>query len=194
MKYLVAPDSEHHMSLAQWAAAYPSAKILGPVGVAEKEPTLTFSTIFSENGQSVSAEFDADISYVYASLHPTHELVFLHKKDKTIILADFLFNLPAVEAFSTTSIEERTVTQNLATKLFAGIMNTKGDAVWQKRFLWFATGKGRDSITESSKIIDTWDFGTIVVAHGDVIEGNGKEVFKKVFEWHLKAAGEKKST
>jgi hypothetical protein len=192
VEYLIAPDMEHHMFLGAWAAAYPKARLLGPEGMEVKEKDLTFSTIFTKNGLSVSPEFDAEFEYIFAAQHPTKELVFLAKKDKAIILADFIFNLPSYEQFSQ-SAKGQEADKGIFTKIFAGIMNTKGEATWQKRFLWYTMSAARENLNESAKIIDGWEFDKIIVAHGDVIEGNGKEVFETVYGWHLNGKGTSKT-
>ncbi len=70
-------------------------------------------------------------------------------------------------------------------KLFSGIQSTEGEATWLKRFNWYAAAKDRASFNESVKRIAAWDFVTMIPCHGDVMEGNAKEKFTKVFEWHI---------
>jgi hypothetical protein len=36
--------------------------------------------------------------------------------------------------------------------------------------------------------IDKWDFDRIVGCHGDVIESNGKGIFRHIMAWHLDLA------
>lgn len=69
-----------------------------------------------------------------------------------------------------------------------GLMNTAGDAIWQKRFVWYIAGSAdRKAFGESVKRIESWDWDRVVPCHGDVIETGGKGVFRKVFEWYLTA-------
>jgi len=67
--------------------------------------------------------------------HPNKELVFFHKPSKTLIEADLLFSLPAREQYSKTGIDPTT---GWATRIFAALQNTRGEALWQKRLLWYA--------------------------------------------------------
>ena len=54
--------------------------------------------------------------------------------------------------------------------------------------LWHVLSRGdRPSFNASIKKINTWDFVTLIPCHGDTLEGNGKEAFEKIFDWHLKA-------
>ena len=36
VRFLVAPNTMHHLALGDWAAAYPSAKVLAPAGLRQK--------------------------------------------------------------------------------------------------------------------------------------------------------------
>ena len=96
-----------------------------------------------------------------------------------------MFNLPAREQFSKTGQDP---TSGFLTKMFIGFQNTMGAATWQKRFLWYAASSSdRLGFNQSAAKIASWDFDRIIPCHGDVIETDGKGIFKKVFEWHLNA-------
>lgn len=198
VSYITAPDLEHHIFLSQWAAAYPSAHVIAPEGLAEKRAKMNatdksvtivpFKTIFTAQNKhdiKVSEEFDAEFEYEYVDAHANKELVFNHKPSKTLIEADLLFNLPATEQYSRTGIDPTT---GLWTQIFAGLQNTKGDALWQKRVLWHLLSKSdRPGFNASMKRINGWKFENLVPCHGDSLVGDGKTVFEKVMQWHLLA-------
>lgn len=199
VSYIVALDFEHHIFITEWARAYPGAKIIGVEGLPEKRAKATdddkigdekFDVVFTkENKRStrISDEFDADFDYEYVDGHANLELVFLYKPEKVLIEADLLFNLPAQEQYSKVPEAEKPSNEGFIGRLFGCIQSTEGEAKWLKRFNWYALGKNRESFNESMKVIEKWDFVTMIPCHGDVMEGNGKEMFRKVFEWHLKA-------
>ena len=115
--------------------------------------------------------------------HPNKELVFFHKPTKTLIEADLIFNLPATEQYSRSGMD---ATSGWATKIFGALQNTRGNAIWQKRFLWYALSRSdRAGFGKSVQRINTWPIENIVPCHGDVIVGGGKGVFEKVMGWHL---------
>ena len=191
--YLAALDFEHHVFLGEWHKAFPSAKVLGPEGLAEKRATqkneaVPFHSAFTESNKSsmaIDEAFDRDFEYEYVGGHGNKELVFNFKPERTMIEADLMFNLPATEQYSRSGAK---ATDGFLTRLFGGIMSTTGDAVWQKRFLWYvASSKARPSFDGSIQRIAKWDFDRIIPCHGDVIETGGKAVFNKVFAWHLPA-------
>ncbi|KAF7546348.1 hypothetical protein G7Z17_g8503 [Cylindrodendrum hubeiense] len=198
VRYIVALDFEHHIFVSEWAKAYPAAKIIGPQGLPEKrakqqdDPKIgneEFAVVFTKEKKSeihISDEFDADFEYEYVDAHANLELVFFYKPERVLIEADLMFNLPATEQYSKVPKAEQPADGFLG-KLFAGLQDSQGDARWIKRFNWFSI-KDRASFDDSVRRIDQWDFATIIPCHGDVLEGNAKDTFRKVFEWHLKGS------
>lgn len=196
ISYIAAPDLEHHIFLSSWAAAFPKAHIIAPEGLAEKRASMNakdksvtnvpIATIFTKENKekiSVSEEFDRDFEYEYVDAHPNKELVFFHKPSKTVIEADLLFNMPATEQYSKSGVDPST---GVFTRFFAGVQNTKGSAIWQKRLIWYAfSRRDREGFNKSMKRINSWGFENVVPCHGDTIVGGGKGIFEKVFEWHL---------
>jgi len=197
VKYLAALDYEHHIFLSEWSRAYPAATIIGVEGLPEKREKnketagLRFTHVFTRSNKNelkIGEEFDRDFEYEYLPAHRNKELVFYYKPDRTLIEADVLFNLPAREQY-TRSKEDPT--SGFFNTLFNGLMNAKGEAKWQRRMLWYGPSP-RNEFNQSIKKISGWDFERIIPCHGDVIEENGQEVWKKMFAWNLKAAAEGK--
>lgn len=195
VKYIAALDQEHHIFLGPWHQAYPAAQVLGPSTLPpkrtkQKNEDVPFAFLFSPDKPvtSISPEFDAEFDWEYVSSHINKEIVFHHKPTRTLIQADLLFNLPATEQFSKTGVDPGS---GILSKIFGALQNTKGSATWQKRLVWYGTSGGeggRSAFNKSVERINKWGFERIIPCHGDVIEGNGKAVFEKVFGWHLEAA------
>lgn len=195
--YIIATDIEHHIFVSEWARAFPQAKIIGPEGLPEKRAKVTnderighepFAVVFTKENKSsvrVDEAFDADFEYEYVDSHPNKELVFFYKPDKVLIEADLMFNLPAVEQYSKVPEAEKP-TGSFLTRFFMNMNSTEGEAKGIKRFLWYAISRGdRAGFNESVRRIREWGFETIVPCHGETMVGNGKELYDKVFEWHL---------
>ncbi|KAK5713519.1 hypothetical protein LTR15_011219 [Elasticomyces elasticus] len=195
IKYITALDQEHHIFLSPWHEAFPDAKVIAPETLPAYRSKQNYPEIPKENWVlfrknqpqtwKVGEEFDSEFDSEYVSAHQNQEIVFNHRPTRTLIQADLLFNLPATEQHSKAGVS---ATSGLLTKLFVGINNTKGEATWQKRFIWYAISSGdRTGFNKSVGRINQWDFERIVPCHGDVIEKGGKGVFEKVFGWHLDA-------
>ena len=191
VRYIAAPDIEHHIFISEWARTFPAASILGPEGLPEKRESnpetkgTKFTHVFTAKNKAtfkVDEEFDKEFDVEFVDGHANKELVFNWRPERTLIQADLIFNLPANEQYSRTGED---ASSGFFTKLFAGINNTKGSALWQQRFIWHAVSKDKKSYAESVKRINGWDFDRIIPCHGDVIETDGKGIFRKVMEWHL---------
>jgi hypothetical protein len=196
LRYIIAPDIEHHIFVSEWKAAFPTAVLIAVDGLPEKrsaqnDPKIgkeTFDVVFKPDTKrttSISAEFDEDFEYEYVNAHANKELVFFYKPDRVLIQADLLFNLPATEQYSRVPEKDRPNPGFLA-RQFIGLQTTQGDVKGLKRVIWYAFSRGdRPSFNESIKRINAWDFKIIVPCHGDVIEEGAKEAFEKVFDWHI---------
>ncbi|EMC94981.1 hypothetical protein BAUCODRAFT_34980 [Baudoinia panamericana UAMH 10762] len=196
VKYITALDQEHHIFLEEWHKAFPDAKVVGPDTLPEhrdkqgyfqipKDRWVLMRSADRAGGFSVSEEFDREFDTEYNSSHPNKELIFRHKPTRTLIQADLFFNLPAYEQFSKTQMNP---TSGILTRLFSAMNNTRGEAIWQRRFIWYAiSAADRNGFNQSIGRIAKWDFDRVIPCHGDVIEQNGKGTFEKVFKWHLDA-------
>jgi len=190
--------------MSEWAREYPGAKLIGPEGLPEKraktassgsDPRIgpePFTTVFSASKDkpklttSISPEFDTDFQYEYVDAHPNKELVFFFKPDRVLIEADLMFNLPAKEQYSRVPNGQLKPPGGVLGRIFESLSSTEGEAKGIKRFLWHGLSRGdRMGFNQSVRRIQAWDFTTIVPCHGDTVVGNGKEVFNKVFAWHL---------
>lgn len=194
MKYIIAPDFEHHIYITPWSRKYPNAEVIGPEGLPEKRESdeankgIKFSHVFTKSNKrdlKIGPEFDAEFEYEYFDAHQNKELVFLHKPSKTVIEADLVFNLPAHEQYSK---QPGGATSGIFTKLFGSLANARGEVMAQRRLLWYVIGaKDRPSFAESSRRVMAWDFDRVVPCHGDVIETGGKDIIGKATAWFREA-------
>lgn len=188
--YIIAPDIEHHIFLDVWHHAYPTAKLIGPADLKLKREKmgspLPWSYLFHKNLRpSVNPEFDHEFNYTFVSSHPNQEIVAVHKPTKTLIEADLLFNLPATEQYSKSGIDP---TSGYWTRAFITFTNTQGSAFWQRGLQWTIIPiHDKHSFDKNIREINGWDFDRLIPCHGNVIEHDGKAVFRKVFAWSLSA-------
>lgn len=199
VKYITCPDMEHHIWLGAWNKEYPTATVIGPEPLGQKRDKsdvekVKFGVLFRPNdagSRKVDEEFDREFNTAYVPEHANTELVFNFVREKTLIEADLFFNLPAIEQYSKSPENPHS---GFATKAFCQVGGTTGNRLaWQQRFLWHALsiGKGdRAGFNKSVAAIDKWDFDRIIPCHGDVIESGGKGIFRRLFAWHLQAAGQ----
>jgi hypothetical protein len=136
------------------------------------------------NSVKVDEEFDANFDSIFVSSHANMELVYNFRPERTLIEADLMFNLPATEQMSRTNEKP-----GILTKIFGALTHTRGEALGQRRMIWYGTSAGdRKSFNQSVSAIAGWDFDRLIPCHGDVIETGGKGIFEKVMKWHLDQA------
>lgn len=180
VKYIVAPDREHHLQLEEYAKLYPDAKLIGVEGVPEKHPNLKFHKIFGDKKyDDVRIGWEDEIETCYFPGHINKELAIFHKKSKSLVEADLLFNLPGYEQYENSSSS-------------AGIMGwlspfrfLKADSLTHKRFNWYMAGEDRTAMKASLDRMSGWDFDRIIPCHGEVIETNGKRVWDGAFSYYF---------
>ena len=186
VKYLIAPDIEHHLFLDSWHDAYPDASLIGPEELKIKRDRMGKSlpwTYLWKRGvpPSVDAAFDQEFKYTFVWAHPNHELVFFHKPTRTLIQADLMFNLPATEQYSKSGTS---ATSGYLTKAFIFFSNPQN--TWVKKFTWyFMSSNDRPSFNQNIRTIDSWPFDRMIPCHVDVIESGAHSMFRKVFSWHI---------
>ncbi|KAJ5785873.1 uncharacterized protein N7503_011085 [Penicillium pulvis] len=190
VKYIIAPDLEHHLHLTAWKDAFPDAHILAPHGLWEKRQKSPefkdthFEHVYKDGApKSISEEFDAEFDVEYVQGHSSREVVLLHKPSRTLIEGDLIFNLPATEQYSKT---KEGATANFLTRLVLPALSLHAPSTGHRRFAWYILAKDRTSFAESMRRIDRWNFDRLIPCHGDVVEKGAKGVFQDVMAWYLK--------
>ena len=85
---LIAPNSFHHLFLADWAAAYRDAKCFAAPRLSEKRDDIAFDEILGDRPDQIWAQDMAQVVVRGSIL--TDEVVFFHKPSGTILFADLL--------------------------------------------------------------------------------------------------------
>lgn len=181
VKYLVAPDVEHHLNLDEYAKLYPNAKIIAVEGLPEKHPHLKFHKVFGESKyDNVEIGWESEIETVYFPGHSNKELALLHKPTKTLIEADIVFNLPAFEQYKGSSSSAG------IGGFLSPFKNLSLTHKSHRTLTWNMLAKDKKSFKASLLQVQKWDFVNLIPCHGEVVEGNAKTLwddhFKQFFE------------
>ncbi|KAK9358338.1 hypothetical protein V1504DRAFT_461497 [Lipomyces starkeyi] len=187
VKFLISPDFEHHMALKSWKDKYPTAKIIGVEGLRSRkasqgvhvdhEISIANKVISPSEGGIEDPELDEVFKFVYLPSHPNKELVTYHIPTKTLIEADLLFNLPAIEQYSKSPTNPRSG----FTKLFNAL---HPDSSWHRRMV-NAMLKDKEAAKTGLRAIQSLDYETIIPCHGDVITTDAKKKFNTLFSGFL---------
>jgi hypothetical protein len=88
VRYLVAPNSLHHLFLDDWRRLYPRAGLYAPPGLRRKRKDIVFNGDLSH--QPI-AEWAKDIDQVVMPGNLiTTEVVFFHRKSATVLFTDLI--------------------------------------------------------------------------------------------------------
>ncbi|MFN7399993.1 MAG: DUF4336 domain-containing protein [Sandaracinobacter sp.] len=88
---IIAPNVFHYTHLADWARAFPQAKVFGLPGLAAKVPGIAFTAL----DQPPTARWAGSIDSNVVALGSFAEVVFLHRASRTLIVTDLMQNFEA---------------------------------------------------------------------------------------------------
>lgn len=155
---IVAPNLLHCAGIAGAFAVFPSARLWGAPGVLEAKPEIPWTGIVSDQTWPYSAEIEVKI---LKGLPSFNEMVFYHLESKTLIVTDLVFNLVNAKGWGA--------------RIILGLFGT------YRRFaisrLFMTVVKDRVAFESSLREILNWPFENIVMAHGEAVIGNGRELF-----------------
>jgi hypothetical protein len=145
--HIVAPNLFHHLFVAPARERWPSAKLWAPAGFAAKQPALRV------DGDVRDAAFEGVRVEPIAGASKVNEVVLFHEASKSLVCADFIFNVEKPE--------------NLRTRLVLGMMGVAGKPA-QSRF-WTMMRDDRDAMRASFDRILAWPIERVVPCHGSPV-------------------------
>jgi hypothetical protein len=163
VRAVVAPSLFHHLYVGQWMDAYPRATFSPCPGLAEKRADLKWGTVL---GDELRDEWAADLDQAAFTSRFEREVVFFHRKTRTLVCADALLNL--------------SVHPSRATRIVALLMaNTAPGKGYLERIAVRDWKLGRRQV---DRILE-WDIERIALAHGGLVERDGKNVVRDAYSW-----------
>ncbi|HLP90909.1 MAG TPA: DUF4336 domain-containing protein [Nostocaceae cyanobacterium] len=175
VKYIIAPNLYHYLFAANFKNIYPNATFWAVPGLEVKKPDLLIDQTINTHKNSLWT----GIEYIFFNGFRTlgfngfdelNECVFFHSVSRSLILTDTAFHFD--DSFPL-------ITQ-LATRVLGGYQSLSPSLLER-----LATTEKEKVRTAVEKVL-SWDFERVIVAHGSIIEKNGKEKFKQGYEQFLK--------
>lgn len=167
VRHLVAPNSLHHVFIADWKHAYPDAHLYAPPGLREKRKDLPFDLDLA-NEPSPYWEGEIDQVPMLGNIITT-EVVFFHARSGTVLFTDLLQQLPA-NWFSGW--------RALVAKW--DLMLCPEPAVPRKFRLAFTD---RSAARISLERILSWPAKGVLMAHGTPVTEDGRAFIARAFRW-----------
>ena len=167
VRYLVAPNSLHHLFLGQWRDAYPQAKLHAAPGLAERRLDLV---IDAELGGAPPPEWSADLDQVLmAGNKITTEAVFFHHASGTALFTDLLQQFPPGWFRGWRALIARLD------------LMTAPEPTTHRKFRVAFTDR-RAARAALARILD-WPSIKVVMAHGQPVEQGGQAFIARTFRW-----------
>lgn len=91
VRFIVAPNTLHHLYVTEWQSAYPSAEVFVAPGLAARRE-LRFN---GELGDAPATAWAGDIDQVLLRNALTTEAVFFHRASGTVLFTDVIQHFPA---------------------------------------------------------------------------------------------------
>jgi hypothetical protein len=162
---VVAPNRLHHLYASHWKTAYPASRLFVAPGVETKRPDLAIDGVL---GDAPLPDWSGVLDQALVRGQPlANEVVFFHRPSGTLIASDLVFNVgPASPA---------------PTRLAFRLMGAYGRPSTTP--LERLSIRDRAAFRRSLDRILTWPIARIVLAHGAVVEADGRTALGDAYAW-----------
>lgn len=166
-RHAVAPNRFHHLFVGDYRRAFPQVRLYAAPGLPEKRRDLAFDAVLSDEPEpDWAAELDQEHFKGFPFMS---EVVFHHRRSRTLLTCDLAFNLGPEAPFMT----------RLAFRMIGGY-GRLGPTKVEKLLI-----RDRAQARASLGRILTWDFDRVIVTHGTVLESGGREALQRGYRWLL---------
>jgi hypothetical protein len=165
VRFVVCPNMGHHMFAGEYFAAYPDAGFYAAPGLPEKRSDLPFNGVLGDTPEPGWAKDLEQV--VFRGNQMVREVVFCHHESHTLIVADLVQSADSGSPLLTRLVKRLTGTYDrpgLPLPFRFGFRDKAAARVSLERIL-------------------SWDFDTIVLSHGPIVESGGKAVFRDAYSF-----------
>ena len=164
--FIVAPNRFHHLFVADWQKAYPDAQTFCAPGLDTKRADLKFTAILGDEPPSAWAD-EIDQAFMRA-LPPLNEIVFFHRKSRTVIFTDLLFNIARHES----------AYARFLLRLDGAF---HGPAI-PRSFRLLLRRRRVECVAFLDRLL-SWNFDRAILAHGTLIESGAKPMIERAWRF-----------
>lgn len=167
VRHIVAPNSLHHLFLAEWKQAYPDATLYAPPGLRQKRQDIAFD---ADLGDAPDAAWAGEIDQVVMQGNViTTEVVFFHAASATVLFTDLLQQIPPKLLSGWRAMIAR-----------LDLMIGPEPAVPRKFRLAFTK---RSAARVALARILAWPAEKVLMAHGTPVEKDARAFLRRAFGW-----------
>ena len=166
VRFIVAPNRFHHLFVPDWQKAYPDAQTFCAPGLDTKRADLKFTAILGDEPPSAWAD-EIDQAFMRA-LPPLNEIVFFHRKSRTVIFTDLLFNIARHES----------AYARFLLRLDGAF---HGPAI-PRSFRLLLRRRRVECVAFLDRLL-SWNFDRAILAHGTLIESGAKPMIERAWRF-----------
>jgi hypothetical protein len=163
--HLYAPNLLHHLWIGEWAAAFPSAKLHAPPGLAEKCPNLRVDRV---HGEAPEPAFAGILDELTIGGFRLKESALVYRPGHTLVVADLVHNIGRP--------------QHRWTAFYSQAMGFYDRVALSRMIRWtafFDRAAARRSLDE----LLAQPFDRIIVGHGACLTAGGHEALAAAYAW-----------
>jgi hypothetical protein len=165
VRCVIAPNRMHHLHAHEYAGAFRGAKIFGSPALIKKRLDLHFDGVL---GATAAAEWAGQIEQRFFA-PVLAEAVFFSPATRTLLVTDLVANIQrAPGAVDRLLLRLDGAYQRLATPRAIAIP--------------LRLGYARVARATFDEILQ-WDFERVIMAHGDIVEGGGREALRRAWSF-----------
>jgi hypothetical protein len=171
--HLVSPNKLHYVHICAWKRTYPEATAWASPGVGERAATRGEEGCFDRDlSGSPEEEWRADLDQlIFRGSRFMEEVIFFHRKTRTLILADFIqnFEVEKVGGFFYARLLQ-----------LAGVTDPDGKIPPEVRLTFFGR-KGQARASFEGML--AWRPEKVIMAHGRPYYRDGTAELRRAFRW-----------
>jgi len=161
VRWVLAPNKLHHLFVGDWADS--GAEVWASPGLPDKRPDVRFHGVVETGTHPFGPDFEV---MALTCFNLTNEVVIFHKPGRTLLVTDLVFHFtPRFPWFTRAAM--------WGSFAYPGCCASLLERVGMNRSV---------ARTEIARILE-WDFDRLVMAHGDVIETDGKAALRRAYHW-----------
>lgn len=167
VRHLIAPNSMHHLFVAEWLRAYPAAKLHATLGLRQKRDDLDFD---SDLEDAPAPAWAGEIDQVLVRGNRiTTEVVFFHRRSGTTIFTDLIQHFGPTWFTGWRAIVAR-----------LDLMTAPEPEVPRKFRVAFVDRRAARMALDR---ILAWPTEKVVMAHAPPVETDGRAFIARAFRW-----------
>jgi hypothetical protein len=163
--HLYAPNLFHHRWIGQWAAAFPSARLHAPAGLAGKRRDLRIDRV---HDAAPEPAFAGVVDELRIDGFRLAESVLVYRPAHTLVVADLVHNIGRP--------------QHRWTKIYTRAMGFYGRVALSRMLRWTAFSD-RAAARRSLDEVLARPFDRLIVGHGTPLAAGGRDALAAAYRW-----------